>query len=149
MSLAAMIIVLLCEAGCGASHPISTGKIIYYNPPCKYEAYATQDDQGVFDVVKTKGLLHLEPPKPGLTPKERDQFVAAIDRIRAPVERNLIPEGATISGDLTGYFQRTIHADSVKVYNWNSPHSYDVRVDIQYHATDRKDALRYVKELGC
>ncbi len=107
ISLAA-IILLACEAGCTASHPLSTGKIIYDNPSCKYEAYATQDDQGVFEVDKTGA------------------------------ERNLIPEDAVVTGDLTGYFERTIHTQG-----------RDVRVNIQYHATDLKDALRYVKELGC
>jgi len=105
------IIVVACEAGCTASHPISTGKITYVHPPCKYEAYATKDDEGVFEVVKTG-------------PNE---------------ERHLIPYGETITGDLTGYFKRTIHTQSGK----------DVLVDIQYHATDPKDALKYVMELGC
>jgi len=103
------IIAVACEAGCTASHPVSTGKITYVNPPCKYEAYATQDDQGVFEVIKTGD------------------------------QRNLIPQGTVITGDLTGYFKRTIHTQSGK----------DVLVDIQYHATDPKDALKYVMELGC
>lgn len=112
-----VIAICVVLAGCAntQSGTITLGAGGNYYRQCAYESFQAKDDYGIFKVAGSK-------------------------------DANLVPfsgmpsEGATISGDLSGFGVRVIHDDSTNT---------SLTVDITYHAVSYEATLTRMQQLGC